>query len=138
MKKFLLFLMFALFCVPWAANAQETVTVCDGTTTNSKIPVNGLYTDTQGTTSEFIIPADSLEVMEGGTISKVTFYISEIPDTWGSPVIQLYLGEVDGTTLSSLYGPSNFTVVKQWFGAINKAPSKWNLTNLTHTKAVTC
>ena len=104
--------MFALFCVPWAANAQETVTVCDGTTTNSKIPVNGLYTDTQGTTSEFIIPADSLEVMEGGTISKVTFYISEIPDTWGSPVIQLYLGEVDGTTLSSLYGPSNFTVVK--------------------------
>jgi hypothetical protein len=110
-KNLLFALLLALF-MPWAANAQETVTVCDGTTTNSKIPVNGLYTDTQGTTSEFIIPADSLDVMEGGTISKVTFYISEIPGTWGSPVIQLYLGEVDGTTLSSLYGPSNFTVVK--------------------------
>ena len=111
-RKSLLFALLVALFMPWAANAQETVTVCDGTTTNSKIPVNGLYTDTQGTTSEFIIPADSLEVMEGGTISKVTFYISEIPGTWGSPVIQLYLGEVEGTTLSSLYGPSNFTVVK--------------------------
>ena len=113
-RKNLLFLLLALIFAPWAANAQETVTVNDGTTTNAKIPVNGLYTDTQGTTSEFIIPAETegMSDMEGGTISKVTFYISQIPDTWGSPVIQLYLGEVEGTTLSSLYGPSNFTVVK--------------------------
>ena len=113
-RKSLLFALLVALFMPWAANAQETVTVCDGTTTNSKIPVNGLYTDTQGTTSEFIIPAETegMSDMEGGTISKVTFYISEIPGTWGSPVIQLYLGEVEGTTLSSLYGPSNFTVVK--------------------------
>ena len=111
-RKSLLFTLLLALFMPWAAQAQEELTVNDGTVTNGKIPVNGLYTDTQGTTSEFIIPADSLEVMEGGTISKVTFYISEIPGTWGSPVIQLYLGEVEGTTLSSLYGPSNFTVVK--------------------------
>ena len=113
-RKSLLFLLLFALLVPWAAQAQEELTVNDGTTTNAKIPVNGLYTDTQGTTSEFIIPAETegMSDMEGGTISKVTFYISEIPGTWGSPVIQLYLGEVDGTTLSSLYGPSNFTVVK--------------------------
>ncbi len=112
-KSLLLLLLMAMFA-PWAAQAQEELTVNDGTVTNARIPVNGLYTDTQGTTSEFIIPAETegMSDMEGGTISKVTFYISEIPGTWGSPVIQLYLGEVEGTTLSSLYGPSNFTVVK--------------------------
>ncbi len=115
-KHLLLLMLLALFA-PWAAKAQTTeLTVNDGTatTTNEKIPVNGLYVDTQGTTSEFIIPAETagMSDMEGGSISKVTFYISQIPETWGSPTIQLYLGEVEGTTLSSLYGPSNFTVVK--------------------------
>ena len=113
MKKFLLFLMFALFCIPWVANAQVELTVCDGMVTNAKIPVNGLYTDTQGTTSEFIFPAEmeGMSEMVGGTISKVTFYISEIPASWGTPTIQLYIGEVAETTLSSLYGPSSFTIV---------------------------
>ena len=113
-KKSLLFLLLLALFMPWAAQAQEELTVCEGTTTNSYIPVYGLYVDTQGCTSEFIIPAETegMSDMEGGTISKVTFYLSEIPDTWGSPVIQLYLGEVEGTTLSSISGPSNFTVVK--------------------------
>ncbi len=113
-KHLLLLMLLALFA-PWAANAQTTdLTVCDGTETNSYIPVYGLFVDTQGCTSEFIIPAETegMSDMEGGTISKVTFYLSEIPNTWGSPVIQLYLGEVEGTTLSSISGPSNFTVVK--------------------------
>ena len=113
-RKSLLFALLVALFMPWAAQAQEELTVCEGTTTNSYIPVYGLYVDTQGCTSEFIIPAETegMSDMEGGTISKVTFYISEIPGTWGSPVIQLYLGEVEGTTLSSISGPSNFTVVK--------------------------
>ena len=111
MKKLLFILLTVATMLPWAANAQETLTVCNGTNTHTKIPVNGLYVDTQGTTSEFIIPADSLSDMVGGSISKITFYISEIPETWGTPTIQLYIGEVDGTTLSSISGPSAFTIV---------------------------
>ena len=112
-RKSLLFLLFLALGLPWAANAQETLTVCDGTTTNGKIPVNGLYVDTQGTTSEFIIPAttEGMSNMEGGTVSKLTFYVPNPPATWGSPTIQLYIGEVDYTTLSTLNGPINFTVV---------------------------
>jgi len=91
----------------------DEVTVNDGSVTNAKIPVNGLYVDTQATTSEFIIPADAegMEDMVGGEINGLTFYISGSHNSWGSPTIQVYIGEVEGTTLSSLYGPSDFTVV---------------------------
>ncbi|MCR4847535.1 MAG: fibronectin type III domain-containing protein [Bacteroidales bacterium] len=106
--------------MPWAANAQETeLTVCDGTaagtttTTCNYVPLYGSYVDTQGTTSEFIIPAETegMDELVGGIISKLTFYITNSPASWGSPTIQVYMGEVEGTTISSLYGPSNFTVV---------------------------
>ena len=111
-------LLMATF-LPRQAKAQETLTVCDGkapgttTSTNSFIPIYGSYVDTQGTTSEFIIPAttEGMDALEGGEISKLTFYISNNPATWGSPVIQIYMGEVEGTTLSSINGPTNLTVV---------------------------
>ena len=116
MKKALLllsFLLVAALALPTAVQAQETLTVCDGTTTNNYIPFYGSYVDTRGCTCEFIIPAETegMENMEGGTISKLTFYISGSPATWGNPTIQVYIGEVDGTTLSSINGPTNFTIV---------------------------
>ena len=99
MKKHLLLLLMALMFAPWAMNAQETLTVCDGTTTNSYVPIYGLYVDTQGQNSEFIIPAETegMSAMEGGEISKLAFYISGTPSTWGSPTVQVYMGEVEGT-----------------------------------------
>ena len=115
---FLLMLLMAVF-TPWAAKAQETtVTVCDGTapgTTTSTcnyVPLYGSYVDTQGTTSEFIIPATTagMDELDGGTITKVSFYITNSPDSWGSPTIQVYMGEVEGTILNSLYGPTNSNV----------------------------
>lgn len=70
-------LMMAMF-TPWKANAQETeLTVCDGTTTCNYVPLYGSYVDTQGTTSEFIIPAETegMDELVGGVISKLTFYM---------------------------------------------------------------
>ena len=102
----------ALFA-PLAMMGQTTLTVCDGTITNSYIPVYGLYVDTQGCTSEFIIPAttEGMSDMTCGAINQLTFYISGTPATWGSPTIQVYIGEVEGTTLSGVNGPTNFTTV---------------------------
>ena len=57
-KKSLLLTLLLAILVPWAAQAQETLTVCNGTETNEYLPVYGYYMDTQGTTSEFIIPAN--------------------------------------------------------------------------------
>ena len=93
--------------------------MCDGTapgtttTTNSYIPIYGSYVDTQGATSEFIIPATTsrMDEMEGGTITNLSFYITNSPTTWGEPVIQVYMGEVEGTTISGISGPTSFTVV---------------------------
>lgn len=115
--QFLILLMALL--LPWAAKAQEELTVCDGTasgtttTTCNYVPLYGSYVDTQGTTSEFIIPSDTegMDALVGGTISKLTFYITNSPASWGSPTIQVYIGEVEETILNSLYGPTNFTVV---------------------------
>ena len=70
-KHLLLTLLLALF-VPWAANAQSTLPVCNGTTTTTNVPIRNGY----GTQSEFIYPASMLSNMEGGTISSVKFFSS--------------------------------------------------------------
>lgn len=116
-KTHLLILLLAII-MPWQAKAQETVTVCDGsvpgttTTTSNYIPIYGSYVDTNGTTSEFIIPAttEGMDALVGGEISHLTFYITNNPATWGDPTIQIYMGEVEGTTLNSLYGPTSANV----------------------------
>ncbi len=113
MKKFLMILMFALFCIPWVANAQNTLTVCDGTTTNSNIPVYGYSGDTQGTTSEFVIPAttEGMSSMTGMAITSMQFYVSSAAGAAWTATFQVYMKEIDGTTLSGTTGPGNCTVV---------------------------
>ena len=91
--------MFALFCVPWAANAQETLTVCDGGNTNSYVPIYSLYAD-YGTRSQFIIPAALLEDMAGGTIQNIKFYNSTASINFDQG-FTVYMMEVDNTTFAS-------------------------------------
>ena len=111
-KSLLLLLLFALLA-PWAANAQNTVTVCDGTTTNSNIPVYGYSGDTQGTTSEFVIPAttEGMSTMTGMAITGMQFYVSSVAGAAWTATFQVYMKEIDGTTLSGTTGPGNCTVV---------------------------
>ncbi len=131
----LLLITLLLFTFLGGARAQETtLTVCDGsvsgttTTTNSCVPIYGLYVDTQGQNSEFIIPAETegMSDLTGGTISKLTFYITNSPTTWGSPTVQVYMGEVVGTTLSSLNGPTDFTTV--WTGELSNQNATMEIT----------
>ncbi len=94
------------------ARAQQTLTVCDGTDNYSFVPFNGLYADTQGAASECVIPSDLLGEMAGGTITAMTFYL-QLPaaEAW-TGTHQVYIGEVDATTLTGITGPDAFTVVK--------------------------
>ena len=91
----------------------ETVTVCDGTATNSLVPVYGSWVDTQGATSEFVIPAstEGMDEMVSGSISKLSFYLSSVAAAEWNATIQVYLAEVENTTLSGVVGPSACTVV---------------------------
>ena len=112
MKKLLFILLTFAAMLPWAANAQETLTVYDETnTTNNSIPFYGLYADTQGSSSEFVIPSDQLAVMEGGQITAITFYIATAATSAWTGTHQVYIGEVDETSLTGITGPSSFTVV---------------------------
>lgn len=98
MKKSILLIMLMAFLTPWTVLADE-VTVCDGTATSSYAPFNSLYAD-YGTRSQFIIPADSLSDLAGGTISAVTFYTSTASATYDQE-FTVYLQEVENETFAS-------------------------------------
>ena len=94
------------------ARAQQTLTVYDGTDNNSHVPFYGVYADTQGAASECVIPNDLLVEMTGGTITAMTFYLQEPAAAAWTGTHQVYIGEVDATTLTGITGPDAFTVVK--------------------------
>ena len=98
-------------CCHTAASAQETLTVYEGTATSQHIPVFGTYTDTQGSASEFVIPSGQLGDMKDGTISALTFYLSTKALAAWTATIQVYLKEIDATTLTGITGPDASTVV---------------------------
>ena len=52
------------------------LTVCDGTTTNTKLPINGLYVDEYEQNHQMIYPAAMLQNMNGKDITSMTFYVS--------------------------------------------------------------
>ena len=112
-NKFLPFLMLMALFAPWAAQAQETLTVYDGTSQSSYVPAYMSYFD-DFSRSQFVIPASNLEVMGGGTISSIKFYTTDynVPYTSVSTV-DVYLMEVNYTTMTALEPKANGTIVYQ-------------------------
>ena len=98
-KKSLLLILLLALLVPWAANAQETLTVYDASNTNGYIPFYGLYAD-YGTRAQFIIPASKLEDLAGGSIQKLTFYSSTTSKDFDEE-FTVYLKEVNYTTFEA-------------------------------------
>lgn len=102
-SKSLLLMLLLAFCAPWAVQAH-TLTVCDGTDENDRLPVYGNYTDAYQK-SEFVIPATMIgEQMNGTTITGLTFYLSSpASDIW-SCTFQVFLKEVPGTNFNNFQG----------------------------------
>lgn len=77
MKRILqLIALVALMAMPWATQAQNTLTVCDGTATNNYVPFYGYYAD-ESQNGQMLYPADSLTAMVGMEITEMVFYVSE-------------------------------------------------------------
>lgn len=118
MQKFLRTLtLLACLALPWVAQAQNTLTVADGTTTNTYVPVHGLYVD-DFVRSQTIYPASMIEEaadaygMNGGTISSMTFYLTTPASaSWGTANFVVRLTEVSATTLSTWADVTNATTV---------------------------
>lgn len=103
--------------MPWVAQAQNTLTVADGTATNSNVPVYGLYVD-EYLRCQTIYPASMIEEaadafgMNGGSISSMTFYLSSSASaSWGTANFVVRLTEVSATTLSTWADVTNATTV---------------------------
>ena len=95
------------------ATAQNTITVADGTTTNGYVPIYGYYCDSY-LKSEYVIPAADLAAMTGCAITSLTWYPSTTADpnwTWGNVHFQVFLKEIDSTTLSAYSGPTGGEIV---------------------------
>jgi len=91
--------------VEFMPTASVTLTVNDGTQTSSYVPVYGMYVDNFDKV-EFIIPASSIDEVDGGTIKGLTFYLSSPAEvSWGAANFKVYMKEVDETIISAF----NFT-----------------------------
>ena len=110
MKKFIYSLVLcAIAAIP--AFAQETLTVYDGDATNAYVPVYGFYADAYNK-CEFIMPAADLSDMQGGTITKVTWFLATVPEAvWGGN-FQVYVKEVAETACTTAFlGTEGATLV---------------------------
>ena len=98
----------------WSAftnyQCSETLTVYDGTATNQQIPAYIFYFD-DFTRSQFVIPNADLADMIGSPITSMTFYTeSNFPYTTESSA-DVYLKEVDYTTISAYEPKASATIV---------------------------
>ena len=114
MKRFYKFLMpmvaMVAMALPWTANAQLTLTVADGTSTNGYVPVYGYYADAY-LQADFVYPADSLSVMTGSIINSMTFFSINSSVDWGTANFVVSIKEVDAATLTGFASNDDFTEV---------------------------
>ena len=110
-KAFSVLMLLVAMLFAWPVRAQLQLTVADGTTTNSYVPVYGLWADSY-TRSQMIYPSTDLVMMTGGTINGLTFYTSSSYASldWTNAVFQVKIGEVTSTTLSTWSTAATTTV----------------------------
>lgn len=110
-----LLLLLAAFLVPMSVMGQETLTVHNGSTTNGYVPIYGYWCDAYQK-CEMVYPAAELSAMNGSEINKLQFYTEANPNNWNGS-FQVFLKEVDFTSISSYQGNSGATIVYE--GTLN-------------------
>lgn len=112
MKKFLLSLAL-VFASALALGAQETetITVGEGTNTSSIVPLNMMYWDSEGTTTQVIYNASLIDDMKGGTITAIKFYVNGSFTKVADAKCQLSMGTTDQNEYASATAITGLTVV---------------------------
>lgn len=90
----------------------ETLTVYEGTATSRLVPAYIYYWDSY-TRSQFVIPASVLEDMAGGTITALTFYTNVTTLTTTKAAADVYLKEVNYTSISAYETKASSNIVYQ-------------------------
>lgn len=140
MKKLPILILFTLLAFVPIAWAQNSLTLNDGTDINTRLPITGHNVD-RYSKSQSIIPASELASMKWGTITKLTFYSENAPESFGSAQFKVYLAEVDYTKFDSVYyNGSNLvsassqdwsTLTKVYEGGVSVSENKMEITLTT-------
>ena len=111
----LLLLLALVLAVPWATNAQ-TLTVANGTATNTYVPIYGYYCD-EDQHNQMVYPSSMLTDMDGSYITSLTFYQSQVASSpWGTTVT-IKLKEIADSVLTDLVSTTGAVTV--WTGVVN-------------------
>ena len=108
----------ALLCVPWVSQAQtDTLTVSDGTSTSSYVPLYGLWVDA-AQHNQIVYPMSMIADLMGDSITGMAFYMSSTSsNNWGTTMTV----KVGFTSLNDLSGgldaATNLTQV--WQGTVS-------------------
>jgi hypothetical protein len=104
-------------------NNTVNLTVISGTGSNSYIPFYGCNADL-GTRSQFIIPANRLESLADGTITKMTLY-ANATKTFEGASFQIFMKEVDFTTFETNTFVDWDSMTEVFNGDIDRIGSNW-------------
>ncbi|MCR5147467.1 MAG: hypothetical protein K6C35_00730 [Eubacterium sp.] len=102
----------------------SSLTVFDGTDTNQYVPLYGNYTDVYQKT-QYVIPADKLKSMNGKYIESITYYLSEVAANPWDGGFEVYLKEVDYTTMESCDNLDGATLV--YSGGLDGTQNEMNI-----------
>ena len=108
-KKVISLVLVLLLAITGLVRAEE-LTVNTGTVTNAYVPVYGFYADAY-LKAEFVTPAADLASMADSDITSLRFQI-DLPalEAW-TGTFQVFLTEVDYTTMSAFQGTEGATIV---------------------------
>ena len=108
-KKVISMVLVLLLAITGLVRAEE-LTVNTGTVTNAYVPVYGFYADAY-LKAEFVTPAADLASMADSDITSLRFQI-DLPalEAW-TGTFQVFLMEVDYTTMSAFQGTEGATIV---------------------------
>ena len=103
-RKFTFLLMALLALAGFKSWGQNTLTVCDGTDFHNQVPIYTGYFDEVGTTSQFIIPSTEIAGLQGGSITKLEFYIAGSPtfSSFDYAGLKCSLKEVDSEVINGI------------------------------------
>ena len=123
MRKFLRsFVMMALLAVPFVTQAQNTLIVADGTTTNSYVPFYG-YMGDAAQHNQMIYPATDLTAMVGMEITEMTLFVSSGTTTMNG--WEISLGTTTATTLSGI--DNSVSVSQVYSGSLSTSSGQMNI-----------
>ena len=89
----------------------KEVTVADGTSTDTNLPVKGSYFDTDGTFGQTIYPSSMLTNLAGNDITKVKYYSNTVFDASriGGTVLEIYLMETENEEMPGEFSAQPLT-----------------------------